>query len=65
VNALCPGGVDTGQSEDFKNRLHPRIPVKRMARSDDCQGAILFLASGASLYMTGASLVIGGGRTSL
>jgi NAD(P)-dependent dehydrogenase (short-subunit alcohol dehydrogenase family) len=63
VNALCPGGVDTGQSEDFKNRLHSKIPMKRMAQSDDYQGAILFLASDASSYMTGASLVIDGGRT--
>ena len=65
MNALCPGGVDAGQSEDFKNRLHSKIPMKRMAQSDDYQGAILFLASDASSYMTGASLVIDGGRTCL
>ena len=63
VNALCPGGVDTGQPQDFKDRLHSRIPIKRMARQDEYQGAILFLVSDASSYMTGSSLVVDGGRT--
>ena len=63
VNALCPGGVDAGQSEGFKNRLHSKIPMKRMAQQDEYQGAILFLASDASSYMTGASLVVDGGRS--
>jgi len=63
VNALCPGGVDTGQPEDFKDRLHSRIPMQRMAKQDEYQGAILFLASDASSYMNGAMLSIDGGRT--
>ena len=63
VNALCPGGVEAGQSEDFKKRLHPRIPMNRMARKDEYQGAIIFLLSDASSYMTGTTLTIDGGRT--
>jgi NAD(P)-dependent dehydrogenase (short-subunit alcohol dehydrogenase family) len=63
VNALCPGGIEAGQSEDFKKRLHFRIPMNRMAQKDDYQGAILFLISDASSYMTGATLAVDGGRT--
>ena len=63
VNALCPGGVEAGQLEDFKERLHSRIPMNRMAQKDEYQGTILFLVSDASSYMTGATLAVDGGRT--
>ncbi len=63
VNTLCPGGVETDQPEDFKERLHSRIPMNRMAQKDEYQGAILFLVSDASSYMTGATLAVDGGRT--
>jgi NAD(P)-dependent dehydrogenase (short-subunit alcohol dehydrogenase family) len=63
VNALCPGGVETDQPEDFKERLHSKIPMSRMAQKDEYQGAILFLISDASSYMTGATLAVDGGRT--
>lgn len=63
VNALCPGGVDTNQSEDFKAQVHARIPMGRMARREEYQGSVLFLVSDASSYMTGAILVVDGGRT--
>jgi len=63
VNALCPGGVEAGQPDDFKERLHSRIPMDRMANKDEYQGAILFLVSDASSYMTGATLAVDGGRT--
>ena len=63
VNALCPGGIEAGQSEDLKKCLHFRIPMNRMAQKDDYQGAILFLISDASSYMTGATLAVDGGRT--
>lgn len=65
VNAISPGGVFNNQSEDFLNRLNHLIPMGRMANRDEYQGAILFLCSDASSYMTGANLVIDGGRTCL
>lgn len=63
VNALCPGGIEAGQPEDFKSLVHSRIPMGRMAQKNEYQGAILFLVSDASSYMTGATLSVDGGRT--
>jgi NAD(P)-dependent dehydrogenase (short-subunit alcohol dehydrogenase family) len=63
VNAICPGGVQAGQPEDFVERLTNLIPMGRMARKDEYRAALVFLCSDASSYMTGSNLVIDGGRT--
>lgn len=65
VNAISPGGVFNGQPEVFLSKLNQLIPMGRMANRDEYQGAILFLCSDASSYMTGTNLVIDGGRTCL
>ena len=63
VNALVPGGVYAGQPNDFVERLTNLIPMGRMAQKDEYRAALVFLCSDASSYMTGANLVIDGGRT--
>ncbi len=65
VNALSPGGVENGQPDDFVERLTDLIPLGRMAAPDEYAGAIQFLCSDASLYMTGQNIVIDGGRSVL
>ena len=62
VNAISPGGVYNNQPDDFVERLDRLIHLGRMANANEYQAAILFLCSDASSYMTGANLVIDGGR---
>ena len=63
VNALSPGGVENGQGEAFVQKLTNLIPLGRMADRDEYHGAVQFLCSDASKYMTGQNIVIDGGRS--
>jgi NAD(P)-dependent dehydrogenase (short-subunit alcohol dehydrogenase family) len=65
ANALSPGGVYTGQNEDFVQKLTSLIPMVRMAKVDEYRSAIQFLCSDASAYMNGQNIVMDGGRSVL
>ena len=63
VNALSPGGVYAGQDAAFVQRLTGLIPLGRMACEDEYKAAVVFLVSDASSYMTGANVIMDGGRS--
>lgn len=61
VNAISPGGIYRGQPELFVNRYNQRTPLGRMAIEKDISGAVAYLASDLSSYVTGQNLLIDGG----
>jgi len=63
VNALSPGGVLGSQDADFRRKFTARVPLGRMAETQDLGGPLVFLASDASAYVTGTELRVDGGFT--
>ncbi len=63
VNTLSPAGIFNNQDNEFLTAYCSHIPIARMAHANELNGAVIFLSSDASSYMTGANLVIDGGWT--
>ena len=61
---ICPGGYAASPASSFINYTK-RAPLGRMLSNDDIKGAVVFLASDASEYVTGTSLMVDGGWTTL
>ena len=63
VNAISLGGIERGQSITFRQKYQKRTPLDRMGREEDIKGAVAYLASDMSSYVTGHNLMIDGGWT--
>ena len=62
-NAICPGGVENGQDDNFLKEVSSRIPMNRLAEVDEYQGTLVWMLSEASSYLNGAIIPVDGGRT--
>ena len=62
-NALCPGGIEDGQHDDFLEKVKEKIPLGRMAKPNEYQGTLVWMLSDASSYLNGAIVPVDGGRT--
>ena len=65
ANCISPGGLFATQPDEFARNYCKRVPIGRMLDHEDIKGAVVFLASDASAYITGVNLMIDGGWTSL
>ena len=63
ANAISPGGVYRNQPISFVKRYEARTPLGRMATEEDIVGAVVYLASDLSTYVTGQNLIVDGGWT--
>ena len=63
VNAICPGGVQKDQDEEFLKRVSELIPLGRLSRPNEYQALVAFLCSDASSYITGSIIMADGGRS--
>ena len=65
VNTLSLGGIFNNQDKQFIENYNKRVPIGRLANPDDIIGAIIYLSSSASQYVTGSNIVIDGGWTAI
>jgi NAD(P)-dependent dehydrogenase (short-subunit alcohol dehydrogenase family) len=63
VNAISPGGIWRNQPDIFVKRYEERTPLQRMGTEEDMVGAVVYLASDLSKYVTGQNLMVDGGWT--
>ncbi len=61
VNSLTPGGISTGQNKTFDEKYSNRVPLRRMGQASELVGALIYLASDASSYVTGQNIIVDGG----
>ena len=62
-NAMCPGGIDNNQSDDFLKEVAKRIPMNRLANPEEYQSTLVWMLSDSTSYLNGAIISIDGGRT--
>ncbi|MDB0021090.1 SDR family oxidoreductase [Candidatus Pseudothioglobus singularis] len=63
ANAICPGGIETNQTDEFLKKVSSRIPMNRLAKPNEYQGTLVWMLSDASSYLNGAIIPVEGGRT--
>lgn len=63
VNTLCPASLSNGQNEEFVKKISELIPMGRMSEPSEYPATVLYMLSEASSYMTGATVILDGGRT--
>ena len=61
VNTVSPGGIERGQDQSFRKKYVAKVPLNRLGNEQDLVGAILFLGSDMSKYVTGQNIVVDGG----
>ena len=61
VNSLTPGGISSGQNKTFDEKYSNRVPLQRMGQASELVGALIYLASDASSYVTGQNIIVDGG----
>lgn len=65
INTVCPGGIFDGQTEGFIDSYKKRTPLRRLGKAEEIATVVLFLASEAASYVTGATIMVDGGWTAI
>lgn len=65
VNTICPGGIINGQNKTFVKNYSKNTPLKRMGKAEEIASVVLFLASDAASYISGATIMVDGGWTAI